>query len=149
MSSDCLLRVCFCPIERFIEGGPAQRLRLDSKPFSSEWVLKKGLKWALYAVVAWLLASTALAYFWGRDNLMEMMQHSPAQNFSPVCSHLGAHGGAAFRVWWFREQFCTVLCPYARFQSVLLDSNSLIVGYDPVRESQEVSRTALWQQVTA
>jgi cytochrome c oxidase accessory protein FixG len=31
---------------------------------------------------------------------------------------------------WFREQMCTVICPYARLQSVLLDKRSLIVGYD-------------------
>ena len=127
------LEFVFRPIERFIEGGPAQRLRLDSKPFSSEWVLKKGLKWTLYAVVAWLLASTALAYFWGRDNLIGMMQHSPEQNFFPFALTLVLMAVLLFEFGWFREQFCTVLCPYARFQSVLLDSNSLIVGYDPVR----------------
>jgi cytochrome c oxidase accessory protein FixG len=30
----------------------------------------------------------------------------------------------------FREQLCTIVCPYGRFQSVLLDRDSLIVGYD-------------------
>ena len=34
---------------------------------------------------------------------------------------------------YFREQMCTVACPYARLQSVLLDSKSLIVGYDRAR----------------
>jgi cytochrome c oxidase accessory protein FixG len=34
---------------------------------------------------------------------------------------------------WFREQTCIVACPYGRLQSVLLDSNSLIVSYDPLR----------------
>jgi cytochrome c oxidase accessory protein FixG len=34
---------------------------------------------------------------------------------------------------WFREQTCIVACPYGRFQSVLLDRQSLIVGYDPER----------------
>ena len=31
---------------------------------------------------------------------------------------------------WFREQLCVVLCPYGRLQSVLLDEDSLVVGYD-------------------
>src|SRR5690606_26461561 len=34
---------------------------------------------------------------------------------------------------YFREQMCTIACPYARFQSVLLDPDSLIVSYDPER----------------
>jgi cytochrome c oxidase accessory protein FixG len=34
---------------------------------------------------------------------------------------------------YFREQTCIVACPYGRFQSVLLDRNSLIVGYDSER----------------
>jgi cytochrome c oxidase accessory protein FixG len=33
----------------------------------------------------------------------------------------------------FREQMCTIACPYGRFQSVLLDRDSLIVGYDERR----------------
>ena len=33
----------------------------------------------------------------------------------------------------FREQLCTLICPYGRFQSVLLDRDSLIVGYDEHR----------------
>jgi cytochrome c oxidase accessory protein FixG len=34
---------------------------------------------------------------------------------------------------WFREQMCIVACPYGRLQSVLLDRQSLIVGYDARR----------------
>jgi len=32
-----------------------------------------------------------------------------------------------------RQTFCKFLCPYARFQGVLFDSDTLVVGYDPVR----------------
>ena len=34
---------------------------------------------------------------------------------------------------WFREQFCVIMCPYGRFQSVLMDSQSMVVGYDSRR----------------
>lgn len=33
----------------------------------------------------------------------------------------------------FREQYCVYLCPYARFQSVMLDLDSVVIAYDPVR----------------
>lgn len=30
----------------------------------------------------------------------------------------------------FREQFCVYICPYARFQSVMLDRDSIVIAYD-------------------
>jgi cytochrome c oxidase accessory protein FixG len=33
----------------------------------------------------------------------------------------------------FREQACTIVCPYGRLQGVLLDSNTVVVAYDDVR----------------
>ena len=30
----------------------------------------------------------------------------------------------------FREQACTFVCPYGRFQSVILDNHSIVVAYD-------------------
>jgi cytochrome c oxidase accessory protein FixG len=34
---------------------------------------------------------------------------------------------------WLREQVCMYMCPYARFQSVMFDHDTLIVSYDPKR----------------
>jgi cytochrome c oxidase accessory protein FixG len=34
---------------------------------------------------------------------------------------------------WVRQTFCEYLCPYARFQGVLFDSDTLVVGYDTRR----------------
>jgi cytochrome c oxidase accessory protein FixG len=34
---------------------------------------------------------------------------------------------------WVRQTFCKYLCPYARFQSVLFDRDTLVVAYDPIR----------------
>jgi hypothetical protein len=34
---------------------------------------------------------------------------------------------------WFREQFCIIACPYGRFQSVMMDENSITVIYDEKR----------------
>jgi cytochrome c oxidase accessory protein FixG len=34
---------------------------------------------------------------------------------------------------WVRQTFCRYLCPYARFQAVLLDRDSLVIGYDTRR----------------
>lgn len=124
------LEFLFRPIERLIEGSPAQRKRLDEQSWNLEKIFKKGLKHFLCAAFAWVLASTALAYFLGAETLLEMMTHLPTENPGPFLATLAMMGLMAFQFGWFREQFCTVLCPYARFQSVLLDANSLVVGYD-------------------
>lgn len=42
---------------------------------------------------------------------------------------LATYGNAG----WLREQVCVYMCPYARFQSVMFDKDTLIVSYDPRR----------------
>ena len=34
---------------------------------------------------------------------------------------------------WMREQVCKYMCPYARFQSAMFDSDTMIITYDPAR----------------
>jgi cytochrome c oxidase accessory protein FixG len=41
---------------------------------------------------------------------------------------------------WMREQVCIYMCPYARFQSVMFDQDTLIVSYDPGRGEPRGSR---------
>jgi cytochrome c oxidase accessory protein FixG len=61
------------------------------------------------------------------------MQLSPFEHWSPFLV-VGTTTLLVFLDFaYFREQLCTVACPYARLQSVLLDKNSLIVGYDRPR----------------
>ena len=127
------LEFLFRPIERLIEGSGAQRMKLDKAPWSFKKITKKLTKHSLCALFSWLIASTALAYIIGREPLLKMMVASPLENPFPFFITLVLMGLMAFQFGWFREQFCTVVCPYARFQSVLLDSDSLVVGYDPTR----------------
>ncbi|MCA9556879.1 MAG: 4Fe-4S dicluster domain-containing protein, partial [Myxococcales bacterium] len=49
-------------------------------------------------------------------------------------SMVGVIGAGLFLDWaWFREQLCSYLCPYARFQGALVDHDSLIISYDATR----------------
>lgn len=127
------LEFVFKPIERWIEGGPVQRQKLDKSPWNFEKIKKKALKHGISAFLAWCIASTFLAYFIGREPLIAMMQAPPWENPWPFGLTVFFMGVMGFQFGWFREQFCTVLCPYARFQSVLMDSSSLLVGYDVTR----------------
>lgn len=127
------LEFVFRPIERLIEGNESARRRLDEAPWSARKLVKKGMKYLLFGVVAWVLASTALAYFIGREPLLQMMAGSPLDHLTPFLTTVFLMGVLLFQFAWFREQFCTLVCPYARFQSVLMDRQSLLVGYDPKR----------------
>ncbi len=127
------LEFLFRPIEAAIEGGPAERKKLDAAPWDMRKLRLKGTKYVIYLVLSWFLASTFLAYFVGREALLQMMASPPTENLSLFTLTLVMMGVLLFQFGWFREQFCTVLCPYARFQSVLMDSNSLLVGYDKLR----------------
>lgn len=46
-----------------------------------------------------------------------------------------------FNIGWFKEQFCFLVCPYARLQSVMFDENTLIVSYNSVRGEKRGSRS--------
>ncbi len=127
------LEFLFRPIEHLIEGNATQRKRLDEQPWDFEKIRKKLLKHSICAILSWVIASTFLAYFIGREPLLAMMTNWPHKNPIPFTLTLVFMGIMAFQFGWFREQFCTVLCPYARFQSVLMDSNSIVVGYDVIR----------------
>jgi len=120
----------FRRIERAFEGSREKHRRRDAGPWTLSRVLRKSAKHACYVLAAVVIAHIILAYFVSLPRELAMVRSSP-----------GAHPEAF--VWvaalsallygnfaWFREQFCVVLCPYGRLQSVLLDEDSLVVGYD-------------------
>lgn len=127
------LEFLFRPIETLIEGGPAERLRRDQGPWTAEKLRVKTLKGIICGSLVWVLASTAVIYCVGTNAWLTMITGSPAENWTPFVMTVIMMAFLSFQFGWFREQFCTVLCPYARFQSVLLDPHSLLVGYDRAR----------------
>ena len=79
------------------------------------------------------LANTFLSYFVGTDRMLHWTTGNPSDH--PVAFAVFAVTVALmlFDFVFFREQLCTLVCPYGRMQSVLLDRNSLIVAYDRQR----------------
>lgn len=120
----------FRPLERLFEGGPTQQRAIDAKGGLNPRRLAKNLTFLL---VAFLLANVFLAYFVSYEMLLKWVTQPP-------WVHPGGFGVVAvttglvfFDFAYFREQMCTVVCPYARLQSGLLDRHSLIIGYDTLR----------------
>lgn len=127
------LEFLFRPIDRLIEGEGAKRLRFDSAPWTLGKIWRKALKYALYLAASFIIANTFIAYFAGADNVLKMMGDWPQNNQAFFLVMLFVFASLVFQFGWFREQFCTLLCPYARFQSVLMDENSLVIGFDRKR----------------
>lgn len=116
----------FRPLERLFEGPREAQLRIDRQGASFRRLAKN----AVYLVLAFLLANVFLSYFVGTDALRHWVLEAPAQHWGGFSVVLVTTGLVFFDFAYFREQMCTVICPYARIQSVLLDTKSLVIGYD-------------------
>lgn len=121
----------FRPIERLVEGGwnASRSLDRDHRRFAP----RRLLKYAIYAVLAVILGNTFLAYFVGTDALAAWMTRSPVEHPTPFLVMAATTALVFLDFSWFREQTCLVACPYGRWQSALLDKQSIIVAYDRTR----------------
>lgn len=119
----------FRPIERWFEGGREGQLRIDRAGGSPRRIAKN----LVFLLISFALANIFLAYFVGAKTLLAWTKLSPLEHWSPFLIVLVTTGLVFFDFAFFREQMCTVICPYARIQSVLLDRSSLIIGYDALR----------------
>lgn len=120
------------PIERLIEGSPHRQRRLKRAPWTASKISKKGLKLVAFLGVAGAIGTTFTAYFLGRSGVLEA-QADPFAHPAGTFTFLSITAIVFFDFAWFREQTCLVVCPYGRFQSVLLDASSLTVAYDARR----------------
>lgn len=127
------LEFIYRPIERWIEGIPRMRRELDAAPWSLSKSSKKILKFSAYAAVSFVIANSFLAYFVGSTSVLKLIQTNPLEHRFLFGLMLFVWAGFNFNFGWFREQMCTITCPYGRFQSILLDAQSWVVGYDKVR----------------
>ncbi|MEM1108575.1 MAG: cytochrome c oxidase accessory protein CcoG [Planctomycetota bacterium] len=120
----------FRPIERLFQG----RKGVGGKPRKN----LSGWRWlamyAVFLVACAHLANTFLAYFVGTENLTRWIwTTTPWQHPGAFALFIGITGFMMFDFAYWREQLCIIGCPYGRFQSVMLDRQSLVISYDPPR----------------
>ncbi|MGV8842370.1 MAG: cytochrome c oxidase accessory protein CcoG [Pseudomonas sp.] len=125
--------------EKVTEGDRNQRIKLDKAPMTTQKFLRKLAKHGIWVIVSLVVAITFVGYF------------TPIRELIPDLLTLQAGGWALFWVGfltlatygnagYLREQVCIYMCPYARFQSVMFDQDTLIVSYDPRRGEQRGPR---------
>ncbi len=120
----------FRRLERWIIGNRAEQLRMRNGQLTPRKLFKKIVLWSAFLLVSLLLSHTLVAYFVSTDRLIEWMQRPPAENLLVFSIMAGITGVILFNFGWFREQFCLIMCPYGRFQSILMDKNTVTVAYD-------------------
>ncbi len=108
----------FRRLERWIEGPAYARVLLRKAPWNASKIARKLLKHVLYIGMCLALAHVFLAYF---------NAASVWFLFWPLSAIL------YFNFFWFREQFCIVMCPYGRLQSALQDNDTININYDAKR----------------
>lgn len=127
-------------IEKWVEGTYIERRKRRDGPMNWDKLKVYSIKWFLFVVVSSLIAHSFMAYFIGAKSLLQMMQNPPAENLTYFILVFSFTGLILFDFAWFREQFCTIACPYGRIQSVLLDQKSLAIVYDVARGEPRKSR---------
>ena len=143
------LEFFFRPIEAFLEGGPANQKKLNAAPLSARKAGIKIAKWTLWTLLALLMSSTFVAYFVGWRDLLHGLATEPLAWKGAIFTILFVTALTVFDFGWFRDQMCTIACPYGRLQNVLSDRNTVLVAYDEKRGDPKVKIKARLQGVLA
>ncbi len=129
----------FLWIEHKIEGDRLARIRLDAAPLSLEKFVIKSLKHTTWLVIGLWTGYTFVGYFTPIHDLAIRAitwQLGPWETFWILFYGFATYGNAGF----MREQVCKYMCPYARFQSVMFDKDTLVITYDGRRGEPRGSR---------
>ncbi len=125
-----MMEMVFRKIEYLIEGSATQQKLLHRAPWSAGKLAKKGAKHAIFFVLSFIIGNTLLAYIIGIDALKQIVTDDPRLHLS-VLTFMALFTLVFYAIFArFREQACTFICPYGRFQSTLLDENTIVVAYD-------------------
>jgi cytochrome c oxidase accessory protein FixG len=124
------LEMIFRKIEYWIEGDFKERHKLDQAPWTGGKIFKKTIKHILFIVVSIFLTNVFLMWFTGPDRLFEIITDPIGPHTQGFVAMLIVSAIFYWIYSFFREQICTMVCPYGRMQGVLLDKKSVIVAYD-------------------
>lgn len=129
----------FMWVEQKFEGTRNQRVKLDKQPWSLSKFGRKFGKHFSWLFIAFMTGMTFVGYFYPvRELVWELLTFSTGKwpalwtLFFTIATYTNAG--------WMREQVCKYMCPYARFQSVMFDRDTLIVSYDAGRGEPRGSR---------
>ncbi len=118
----------FMQVERWVQGDRNARIKLDAQPWGFGKLVKKAITHALWLLIAAATGGAWIMYFADAPTITRQMLEGTAGNqvyffFALFTATTYVLAG------WAREQVCTYMCPWPRFQAAMLDENSLVVTY--------------------
>jgi len=124
------LEMVFRKIEYLIEGDYKKQHKLNNSPWTTEKILKKTTKHIVFMVISIAMTNVFLMWFIGSEGWLKLISEPIKENLTGFIIMMVISGVFYWIYSYFREQICTMVCPYGRMQGVLLDSNSIVVSYD-------------------
>jgi len=122
----------FMWVERKIEGDRGARIRLDRAPLSRDKALRKGAKHAAWLLIAAATGGAWIMYFNDAPRVTAAILTGDA-SFAQYFFFALFTTTTYLLAGWAREQVCTYMCPWPRFQGALLDEDSYVVTYQKWR----------------
>lgn len=122
----------FMRVEQITEGDRGQRIKLDAAPWSLQKLARRSAKHGLWLAVSVITAMAFVGYFTPVRQLTSdlLTLEMGATTAFWVLSFTAA---TYINAGWLREKVCRDMCPYSRFQSVMFDSDTLVISYDAAR----------------
>jgi polyferredoxin len=128
-----MMEMVFRKIEYLFEGDGSAARAFDEAPWTVRKAVLKIAKHVVFFGLSFVVGNLLLSYIIGTDALWTILRDPPSKHAT----------GLVFMILFsllfyaifarFREQACTFICPYGRFQSALLDENTVVVAYDTRR----------------
>ena len=118
--------------EKVTEGERNQRVKLQAAPWSLEKLARRSAKHTLWLGISVLTGLTFVGYFTPIRPLATELLTWQMGGVS-LFWVLFFTGATYINAGWLREAVCMHMCPYARFQSVMFDKDTLTISYDTAR----------------
>ncbi len=125
----------FMWVERLIEGDRGARLRRDAGPLTFDKIWRKVAKHSAWLVVAAATGGVWIMYYVDAPTLAVEFVRGEASTAEYTFAGLFT-ATTYLLAGWAREQVCTYMCPWPRFQSAMFDDQTITVTYQAWRGEQ-------------
>lgn len=122
----------FVQVERWVQGDRNARIKRDKGPWTLDKLWRKAATHGLWILIAMMTGGAWVFYFSDAPTLASQLAHGDIP-FGVACWIGGLTFSTYLMAGFAREQVCTYMCPYARFQSAMFDRDTLIISYDAER----------------
>ena len=122
----------FTWIEEKVEGNPNARHKLDASPWNGSKAVKKFIKHAIWIAISIFTGISFTIWF---EDAFQYWHDFLNLNLSMLewVTLISFTLGTYFLAGFLREQTCLWLCPYARIQAVMADSQTILPAYVEAR----------------